>query len=144
MKFRAMSALGLAVVLAGCAEQRIVAANDRVLVVASDIDDSADLVTAKVSYFLAEPQRLDENGAGEKVTEFHYAAVFDCRSGTWGDAGQTFHFVDGQVIAHPAAQAVLERPTRDSLGASILLAVCDPTEVKAATRRPLKSIVRDY
>lgn len=144
MKFRVVIVVGLAIVLAGCAEQRIISANDHVLVVASDIDDSAELATAKVSYFLAEPERLDERSASEKVTEFHYEGVFDCQGGAWADTKETLHLEGGQVITNTNPQAVLTRPTQDSIGESVLLAVCDPIGAKTATRRPLKSIVRDY
>lgn len=144
MTKRGVAALGIAASLAGCSERYIVAADDEVLVVVDGLKTGGDESEATVHYVLARPQALSE-ADGARVVAMDYKARFRCSDGAWGHSAQTLTTEAGETVSNTQPQPAMETPTVGSLAAHVVSAVCDPAvRAEAATRRPLKSITRDY
>ena len=136
--------VALSLLLAGCSERYIVAANDQVMVVVDDLEPGDDQSSAKVHYVMAAPQPLSEEG-GSSVTSMTYEASFRCVDRSWGHTSQSLTTENGETITREELRPKMEKPTIGSLAEDVVKVVCDPdARSNAATRRPVISLRKDY
>jgi hypothetical protein len=131
--------------LGACSERVIASAGDDVLVVIENIERGPPTSTADVHYVFARPQAMSDEAGAPRAIRMRYEASFDCTRRAWGHHLQELTLANGESVTSRKPEPDLQSPSPDSIGASVLRAVCDPDFYGSrATKRPLKSIERDY
>jgi hypothetical protein len=139
-----LTAATFALLLAGCSERYIVAANDQVMVVVDDLKPGDDASSAKVHYVMAAPQPLSDLDRA-RATAMTYDASFRCADRSWGHTAQRLTMESGETITREEVEPAMEKPTTGSLAEDIVTVVCDPAaRSEAATRRTVTSLRKDY